>query len=86
LRQQFNIPADTQGAVVMQVDPDGPAAEKSIEPGDVIAEAGERDILSPADFEARVSELQAEGRGSILMLVRKTARDGDPSFVALRLD
>jgi len=86
LRQQFNIPADTQGAVVMQVDPGGPAAEKSIEPGDVIAEAGERDILSPADFEARVSELQAEGRGSILMLVRKTARDGDPSFVALRLD
>jgi serine protease Do len=86
LRQQFNIPADTQGAVVMQVDPGGPAAEKNIEPGDVIAEAGERDILSPADFEARVSELQAEGRGSILMLVRKTARDGDPSFVALRLE
>jgi serine protease Do len=86
LRQQFNIPADTQGAVVMQVDPGGPAAEKNIEPGDVIAEAGERDILSPADFEARVSELQAEGRGSVLMLVRKTARDGDPSFVALRLE
>jgi serine protease Do len=86
LRQQFNISADTQGAVVTEVDPDGPAAEKNIEPGDVITEAGERDVVSPADIETRVRELQAEGRGSILLLVRKTARDGDPSFVALRLE
>jgi serine protease Do len=86
LREQFKISADTQGAVVTNVDPDGPAAEKNIEPGDVITEAGERDVVNPADIEGRVRELQAEGRGSILLLVRKTARDGDPSFVALRLE
>jgi serine protease Do len=86
LRAQFKIAADTQGAVVIEVDPDGPAAEKNIEPGDVITEAGERDVVNPADIEGRVRELQAEGRGSILLLVRKTARDGDPSFVALRLE
>jgi serine protease Do len=86
LRQRFNIPADSQGAVVIEVDPDGPAAEKNIEPGDVITEAGERDVVGPADIEGRVGELQAEGRSSILLLVRKTGRDGDPSFVALRLE
>ena len=86
LRAQFKISADAQGAVVTNVDPDGPAAEKNIEVGDVITEAGERAVVNPADVEGRVRELQAEGRGSILLLVRKTARDGDPSFVALRLE
>jgi serine protease Do len=86
LRERFKISANTQGAVVKDVDPDGPAAEKNIEPGDVITEAGERSVVSPADVEGRVRELQAEGRGSILLLVRKTSRDGDPSFVALRLE
>ena len=85
LRQQFNIASDVEGVVVKDVDPAGPASEKNIEVGDVITEAGERDVLSPADIEGRVSELQAEGRGSILLLIRKTARNGDPSFVALRL-
>jgi serine protease Do len=85
LRQRFNIAAGATGAVVIEIDPEGPAAEKNIEPGDVITEAGEREITGPADIEGRVSELQSEGRGTILLLVRKTARDGDPSFVALRL-
>jgi serine protease Do len=86
LRQRFNIPAGTAGAVVTDVDPDGPAAEKNIEAGDVISEAGEREVATPGDIEGRVNELQQEGRGSILLLVRKTARDGDPYFVALRLE
>jgi serine protease Do len=86
LRQQFNIDSGVEGVVVKDVDPDGPAAEKNIEAGDVISEAGERDVLRPADIEGRVKELQAEGRGSILLLIRKTARNGDPSFVALRIE
>ncbi len=86
LRQRFNIPSGAAGAVVTEVDPDGPAAEKNIEAGDVISEAGEREVTGPGDIEGRVRELQQEGRGSILLLVRKTARDGDPHFVALRLE
>jgi serine protease Do len=86
LREQFGISSDAQGAVVIDIDPDGPAAEKDIEAGDVITEAGERDIVNPGDVEGRVNELRTEGRRSILILVRKTARDGDPSFVALRLE
>jgi serine protease Do len=42
-----------QGAVVTsKVDPDGPAAEKNIEPGDVIAEAGEREVAARATSRA----------------------------------
>jgi serine protease Do len=85
LRQRFGIMAGTNGAVVVEVDPDGPAAERNIEPGDVIAEAGEREVGAPGDIEVRIRELQTEGRGSILLLVRKTAQNGDPYFVALRL-
>lgn len=85
LRQRFNIKADINGVVVTGVDPDSPAAEKNIEVGDVISEAGERAIRGPADIETRVKELQSEGRGSILLLVLKSARGGDPHFVAVQL-
>ena len=70
---------------MLEVSPDSVAAEKRIQPGDVIAEAGEVDIRSPADLVKRVEELKKEGRGSILLLVLKTARGGDPHFIALRI-
>ena len=38
-RQQFNIPDEVKGAVVVEVDPDSPAAAAGLQPGDVIIEA-----------------------------------------------
>jgi serine protease Do len=86
LRTKFKLKPDAAGAVVTEVEPDGPAAEKNIEPGDLITEAGERQVKSPVDVEGRVKELKDEGRSSILLLVLKTARNGDPHFVAVRLN
>jgi len=75
-----------KGVVVTEVAPDSIASEKGIQVGDVIAEAGEKEISAPGDFAKRVKELKKEGRGSILLLVLKTARGGDPHFIALRLE
>ena len=36
-----------QGVVVTEVDPDGPAAEKGLKPGDVILEVGGRAVPRP---------------------------------------
>jgi serine protease Do len=41
-RQQFNIPDDVKGAVVVEVDPDSPAAAAGLQPGDVIVEANRK--------------------------------------------
>lgn len=85
LREKYKLGDKTKGVIVTSVDPDSAAADKRIQPGDIIAEAGEKEISKPADLEKRVKELKEEGRGSILLLVLKTARGGDPHFIALRL-
>jgi serine protease Do len=84
-REKYKLSAKAKGVIVTSVDPESVAADKGIQPGDVIAEAGEKEIRKPGDFTRRISELKKEGRGSILLLVLKTARGGDPHFIALRL-
>ncbi|MCW5767007.1 MAG: PDZ domain-containing protein, partial [Phycisphaeraceae bacterium] len=85
LREQHKIKPDAKGAVVTAIDPDSPAAEKRIEVGDVITEAGEAQVSGPGDVEKRVKELRAEGRNTILLLLLKSSRNGDPHFLALSL-
>lgn len=84
-RKKYKLKDKAKGVVVMSVDADSVAASKRIQPGDIIAEAGEKEIAKPADLVKRVNELKKQGRGSILLLVLKTALGGDPHFIALRL-
>jgi len=86
LRQKYKLSKKAKGVVVTAVTPDSVASDKGIRAGDIIAEAGEKEIVTPGDVEKRVKELKKEGRGSILLLVLKTARGGDPHFIALRLE
>lgn len=85
MRAQFKIAEEVKGAVITNVEPDSPAADKRLQPGDIIAEAGERKVASPNDVAKRVGELEGEGRSSILLLVLKATRKFDPHFIALRL-
>ncbi len=85
LRSQFKFADKVEGAVVTDVAPGSAAAEKRLAPGDIIAEAGERKITTPADVSKRVKELEAEGRSSILLLVLKQGRQGESNFIALSL-
>src|SRR5438477_2517457 len=52
-RRKFNIDADVKGVVVTEVEPGGPAAEKRIEPGDVITEAGRHPVTNRGDVPAQ---------------------------------
>ncbi len=85
LRTRYKIADNVDGAVVTAVVPGSAAAEKRVEAGDVISEAGERKITAPVDVSKRVKELIAEGRSSILLLVLKSSHNGDPNFIALPL-
>jgi serine protease Do len=85
LRQQYAIDEGLKGAVVTAVESDSPAAERRIEPGDVITEAGEREVGSPADVQARVSEAEKEGKNSVLLLISKGGKQGEMRFVAVKL-
>jgi serine protease Do len=48
-RQEANIPGDIHGAVITDVDPNSPAAEAGLHPGDVIQEINRQPIRSAQD-------------------------------------
>jgi serine protease Do len=68
----------TSGVVVTDVDPDGPAAEAGVQPGDVIREVNGTEIRSVDDYEQAV---KAKTKGNLLLLIQ---RDANTSFRALK--
>ena len=74
-------PADDDvGVVITNVDPNGQAAERGLQPGDVILSVGEAKVSDPGDVEKRVSDAKAGGLKAVLLRIRS----GDQTrFVAL---
>ena len=83
LRAQLELPADTAGLVVQDIDTMSEAYEKGLRAGDVITEAGQQALNTVADLEGRIADAREAGRKSLLLLVRS---NGQPRFVALSLD
>lgn len=82
IRARLGLDADVRGAVVAEVDPDGPAAETGIRPGDVIAEVGGAKVTSPADVASAIKREKASAKEATALLV---LRQGVPHYVALPL-
>ena len=72
------------GVAVTNVDPDGPAAAKGIEPGDLILDVAGNAVSSPADVAAQISNAQSNGRKAVLMRVKNSK--GSTRFVAVSFD
>lgn len=78
LAQQLGISADTQGLVVMEVDPSGPAADAGIQRGDVIEQVNQQPVRSVADLRSAV---ERAGQTPLLLLVNHR---GTTLFVTIR--
>lgn len=84
-KRSFNIGEKVvAGAVITKVDPDSDAADKGLQPGDVVLRIGNRAVRNPADFQAGVSEAKKGGRNSVLLLVAHS--QGGTGFVAIDID
>lgn len=83
LREKYKIAKDVDGIVVLSVDADTNAAEKGMQEGDVITDAGQKPVRSVDDFQAQIDATAEAGRQSLLVLVR---RDGQPRFVVLNVE
>ncbi len=83
LRSEFDLDAETQGVVVLDVAPQSPAAEEDIRPGDVIVDVDQDPVNSPPEMAAVVESARDEGRPSVLLLL---SRQGDHRFVVLRFE
>jgi Do/DeqQ family serine protease len=68
LSQQLGLPAGTQGLVVANVDPAGPAAEAGIRPGDVIAEVNRQPVRSAGEVKQALEK--AGSRPSLVLIYR----------------
>ena len=80
-RKVFNLSEDTTGVVITKVDPNSDAAEKGLQPGDVVQRIGSRDVHTPADVQSGVAEAKKGGRKSVLLLI--ASAQGGSRFVAV---
>jgi serine protease Do len=69
-----------RGAVVVAVDPEGPAAARGIQEGDVIVMVGQSPVANAAEARAAIERHRASGRESVLLQV---LRGSDATFVAV---
>ncbi len=72
--------AGKTGVVVADVDPDGAAAQKGIQTGDVILEVAGKPVSRPSDVKAAIDAAKADGKKSVLMHVKT---EDSSRFVAL---
>ncbi|HEY7978524.1 MAG TPA: Do family serine endopeptidase [Rhizomicrobium sp.] len=81
-RHAFNLGDNVIGVVVTKVDPNSDAADKGLEPGDVLVSIANRPVRSPQDVKASVAAAQAAHRDTVLVLV---SGQGGQRFVAIKL-
>jgi serine protease Do len=77
MRQQLNLPRNTNGAVVAEVRPDSRAAAAGIRPGDVITRVGNQEVANPEQAARAIRE------GSTGPLALQVVREGRSLFVAV---
>jgi serine protease Do len=81
-RRAFNLGEKVNGVVVTKVDPNSDAADKGLEPGDVLLSIANHPVRSPQDVKASVAAAQAAHRDTVLVLV---SGQGGQRFVAIKL-
>jgi serine protease Do len=62
--------AGSQGVIVTNVDPNGPASDHGFQTGDVILEVGGKAVSSPADVRNGLDEARKTGKRTALMRVK----------------
>jgi len=82
VRRAYNLEDNVAGVLITRVDPDSDAADKGIQPGDVVVTVANKAVHTPQDIKSRVGEAAAQGRKSVLVLL--TGSNGQ-RFVALSI-
>ena len=75
------LDAKIKGVVVLEIDPQSPAAQKSIKVGDVIVEAAQDQVSTPDDVARSIEKVKKSGRKAVLLRVEDGK--GDLRFVAV---
>jgi serine protease Do len=69
-RSELGLADDVRGALVVDVNPDGPAADKGIRPGDVITEVNHEPVTSVDAVKAALDKAKQAGSNALLLVRR----------------
>jgi serine protease Do len=75
--------AGAAGVAIVEVAPNGPAAQKGLAAGDVIVGVSNQPVNSPADVRNAIAQAEKTGRQDILLRIK--TKDDRIAFVALPL-
>jgi serine protease Do len=62
--------AGNQGVAVTAVDPNGPAAERGMQSGDIILDVAGKTVSNPSDVTKEIADLHKAGKRTVLMRVK----------------
>jgi serine protease Do len=85
LRTKFKLDDKIKGAVITEVAKDSVAFDKRLEPGDVVIEAGSRQVVAASDITDAIAASEKDGKSSVLLLVAKGGKEGETRFIALKI-
>jgi serine protease Do len=85
LRTKYKTDEKVKGAIVTEVAQDGAAAEKGVEAGDVITEAGGKAVEGAVDVSTAVEAADKAGKSSVLLLIVKGGQPGETRFIPLKI-
>ncbi|CAN5249692.1 Do family serine endopeptidase [soil metagenome] len=84
LRTKYAIKDSVSGVVVTGVADNSPAADKRVQPGDVIIEIAQQAVKSADEVVKRLAELKTAGRKNALLAI--VTKNGDQHWVALPIE
>jgi serine protease Do len=64
------VGAGNQGVAVTAVDPNGPAAERGMQSGDIILDVAGKAVSNPSDVSKEIADLHKAGKHTVLMRVK----------------
>ncbi len=85
LRERFSLDEKSKGVVITEVLPEGNAAKKSLEPGDVIIEVDQESVAGPDDVVDMIERAKEEGARVVILLVHRKSKT-DREWIAVVLD
>jgi len=83
LTKKYKFDEDTKGVVITDVRNESDAAEKRLQPGDIIVEVNQEPVATPGDVVKHVERAREKGRKMVLLLIEK---EGNMRFIPLRIE
>ncbi len=81
-REQYDLPRNVQGVLVLDVEQGGPADRAGVEAGDVIEKVDHRVVRSPRQVYDQIRSARRDGKKSLAMDIE---RNGQEQFVVVSL-